>query len=166
MENNFNVHEFSSYDITTRMKELDFIQNVIARMSDRQHITKNYCLITLGVIFTLNKDLILCSSIFCSLLSNLLIIYSFYKMDSNFLKTEKLYRIWYDFICWKRSETCQWLFELNPLNIKNILSKESETFNEFNPDMVNDKNKKSWSLSMYSYLVILVIFIHIIYLLV
>lgn len=149
---------YTLYDIDTRVKELTFIQDVISRLSARQQDMKNFCLIALGSFTALvvSKELNLVTLI-CSLILQTIVIYSFFKMDKSFLNTERLYRIWYDFICWKRSETCQWLFELNPKNIKEILYKESIVFTEFNPKNINQNH---WSLSIYYYLMSSIIVIH------
>jgi hypothetical protein len=161
MENT--VLDVELYDMNTRTKELDFIQNIISRLSARQQDMKNFCLIGLGVLTTLivnigYNPLVL----LCSLILQLVIINSFYKMDKNFLNSERLYRIWYEFICWKRSHTCQWLFELNPTNIKDILRKESIFYPEFNPECADKKNFKNWSLSIYAPLSGCLLVIHVI----
>ena len=97
---------YTLYDIDTRVKELTFIQDVISRLSARQQDMKNFCLIALGSFTALvvSKELNLITLI-CSLILQTIVIYSILKMDKSFLNTERLYRIWYDFICWKRSET-------------------------------------------------------------
>ena len=41
---------FEPYDMPTRIKELEFIQDIIKRMSDRQVTTKNLCMLILGAI--------------------------------------------------------------------------------------------------------------------
>lgn len=156
MENE--TKKYTLYDMDTRVKELTFIQDVISRLSARQQDMKNFCLIALGSFTALvvSKELNLITLI-CSLILQTIVIYSFLKMDKSFLNTERLYRMWYDFICWKRSETCQWLFELNPKNIKEVLHEESSVFTEFNPQNINQKN---WSLSIYHRLIIGVVSIH------
>ena len=149
---------YTLYDIDTRIKELSFIQDIISRLSARQQDMKNFCLIALGSFTALvvSKELNLITLI-CSLILQVGVICAFFKMDKSFLNTERLYRIWYDFICWKRSETCQWFFELNPKSIKEILHKESSVFIEFNPQNIHQKN---WSLSIYHILCVGVVVIH------
>jgi hypothetical protein len=142
--------EIELHDMPTRIKELEFIQSVITRLSDRQQSIKYACWTFLAAIFGASQ--VLSASNFTKLaafVSSALLIWSFRKIDLNFLKMEKLYRIWYDFICWKRSETCQWLFELNPKNIKQILKEESTVFSEFDPSIIESESKKSWSLTVY-----------------
>ena len=138
------------YDMSTRIKELEFIQSVISRLSDRQQEMKYACGALLAAIFGASQALDSGKLIkLAALIASVLLMWSFRRIDLNFLKTEKLYRIWYKFICWKRSETCQWLFELNPKNIKQILKEESDIFCEFDPSVIESESKNSWSLPIY-----------------
>jgi hypothetical protein len=149
--------EVELYDMSTRIKELEFIQNIITRLSDRQQMTKYICWTFIVAVFGMTQfSLINNQAKLIALVSSLVLVWSFYKLDLNFLKTEKLYRLWYDFICWKRSETCQWLFELNPKNIKQILKEESAVFCEFNPSVIESESKRSWALPIYKWTAIFV----------
>jgi len=142
--------EIELYDMSTRTKELEFIQNIIARLSDRQQAIKYVCWTFLAAIFGASQTLSSSNYIkLAALISSAVLIWGFRKIDLNFLKIEKLYRVWYDFICWKRSETCQWLFELNPKNIERILKEESTVFHEYNPSSIEEESKSSWSLPIY-----------------
>ena len=152
--------EFTPFEPTIRHKEIDLIQSVITRMADNQFKVKGFCVTVSGFFIALfSKDTQL---ILPAILASLISIYGCYKLDFNFLRTEKLYRMWFDFLMNKRSETKAWLFEMNPREIKIILKSQNPIQNSYNPDLIENETQKSWSFSFYMTLIgiVTIIFIY------
>jgi hypothetical protein len=148
-------NEFEPYESAIRHKEIDLIQSVIIRMADNQFKVKGFCITILGfflVLFTKSN-----ASFYQCLIASLITIFGCYKLDFNFLQTEKLYRMWFEFLTNKRSETKAYLFELNPVNIKQILNDQKPQRIDFNPSTISKSTRKSWSFGFYWTLFIIII---------
>lgn len=145
---------FTPYEPNIRHKEIDLIQSVITRMADSQLKVKGFCITILGffiVLFIKNNALFL-----QCILASLITIWGCYKLDFNFLKTEKLYRMWYDFLLTERHKNSQHIYELNIENIKKTLKNQDPQRVDFDPDIISQQTKKSWSFDFYFFLVTIV----------
>jgi ABC-type polysaccharide/polyol phosphate export permease len=156
MENNTHqTNDFTPYEPQIRHKEIDLIQSVITRMADNQFKVKGFCITILGffiVLFTKNNTIFLeC------VLASIIAIYGCYKLDLNFLKIEKLYRMWYDFLLTKRHRTAQYIYELNPRRIKSILNDQNPQAVDFDPKNIEKQTKTSWSFNFYLFLILIIV---------
>ena len=148
--------EFEPFTTDIIHKEIDLIQSAIKRMSDRQAQISGVCLTVLVFLIGLfqvktNPDYLFITGI----ISSMICIFVCHKLHINFLKTEKLYRMWYDFLLNERHHTKQWIYELNPRRIKFILKDQSPICDEHNPDTIETEVNQSWSLSLYNLLLII-----------
>lgn len=142
-----NVIEFQEYEPIIRHKEIDLIQSVINRMADNQLKVKGFCITILGFLLYAFKGYFSNNQL---LLSSIIIISSCCFLDIKYLETEKLYRMWFDFLLDRRSETKQWLYVLNPKSIKFILKDQTIIERKgYDPDCITSDAKKSWSLILY-----------------
>ena len=89
-------------------------------------------------------------------MASIITIYGCYKLDLNFLKTEKLYRMWYDFLLTNRHKTFQFIYELNPKHIKAILNDQNPQRVDFDPKNIEKDTKKSWSFNFYLFLILII----------
>ena len=158
MKNNNNCENL---DFQVKSKEIDLVQSIINRMSSNQMKVKGLCLVIVGFLITLltNNSISTyrCLTAISFTTAALLATYSCYKLDYNFLKTEKLYRMWFEFLIDVRSETKTHLFELNPKKIKKILETEMLAKKEYNPTLLNKNTKNSWSLGFYTTILCIVV---------
>ena len=93
--------DLTPYEPALRNKEIDLIQAVITRMADNQFKVKGFCVTILGFfLYSLKggSPLQLCVASFVILLGC-------YYMDCFYLKMERFYRMWFEFLMDKRSET-------------------------------------------------------------
>jgi hypothetical protein len=122
-----------------RHKEIDLVQSVITRMSDRQCTLNGLFFTLLSSIIVFEKGISIQS---CAL--GLFGVHTFGNMVKNFLETERLYRAWYDFIIGESRED-KYLYELSVVRIKVIL-KQNGKYND------GEIKKKSWSTTFYRWL--------------
>ena len=110
-------------------KEIDLVQSCINRMSNNSFIVKGWMITLVAAFIALlsNKvDLY----IICILIS--IIILCFWYLDAFFLKTEKLYRMKYEWIIKVRREgNIDFLYDLNPYNKLMWLPNTSDLHNVF-----------------------------------
>ena len=116
--------EFEPFTNDIIHKEIDLIQSVITRMSDRQTHVKSFCLTMLGLVGYLAKS----NGIFITISLSLIVLCGSILSDCFYLKTERLYRMWFDFLRDKRTETKEWLYELNPIRMKNIMTNQKSMY--------------------------------------
>jgi hypothetical protein len=161
MTNNINKDDFQPFDFQIRNKEIDLLQSVINRMAENQLKVKGFCVTLVGLIATIaTKQDVNLIILACSVIANFIIIYKCYKLDFNFLKTEKLYRMWFDFILEKRSESKAYLFVLNPSEIKRILNNQQPQDIKYNPLNIEKETRKSWAFGFYWIPVLIVAIIY------
>ena len=147
---------FEPYGHEILHKEMDMIQAIITRMSNLQMATKGMCIIILGFLFAItahshsNKLLLILVLMAISLLA----VRACYRLDLNYLKVEKLYRAWFEFIVDKRSETKAWLYDLNPKTLTYEMGKSP--FKGHQLEEIYKNAKKSWSLKLYKTLYVIV----------
>lgn len=120
--------EFKPLEAEIRNKEIDLIQSVITRMEGNQFKIKGFCVITLGFILYGLQGKFLDTQLFAA---SMIVVFGCYFLDLRYLQAEKLYKMWFDFLQRKRSETREWLYLLNPISIKAILNEQSVIWKEF-----------------------------------
>lgn len=131
-----------------RRRELDYIQDIIKRMSIYQ-MTIKVGVIILSAFFT-SHFLREGSSDFLTVL--VLFIFNIFflkiarRIDLKFLITEKLYRSWFSFVVESRESTREHLFELNPEIISNVLETQGMKSDDFK-DEIEKRSKKSWAIN-------------------
>lgn len=94
-------------------KEIDLIQSCIKRMSQNSFMVKGWLISLIAVVLTLlpeKFDLKILCSVGC------IVVICFWMLDAFFLKTEKLYRMKYDWVIKNRMYSNKFLFDLNPHN--------------------------------------------------
>ena len=161
MTNSINKDDFQPFDFQIRNKEIDLLQSVINRMAENQLKVKGFCATLIGLLATIaTKQNINLTILACSTIAYIIIIYKCYRLDFNFLKTEKLYRMWFDFILEKRSESKNYLFVLNPKEIKRILKNQQLQTENYNPDNIEKETKKSWAFGFYWIPILMAIIIY------
>ncbi len=102
-------------------KELDLIQDVVKRMAANSFVVKAWLVGVLGAMITLSKDSLFVSCGCCchktqALLisfSLLLPVLCFWFLDAFFLKQERLFREVYKWAVKYRSQTNDYLYDLN-----------------------------------------------------
>ncbi len=154
----------------TELQKFSVIQDMITRMSNRQHTTKLCCLLSLAVLNFLSGVSCFTSpvALIISLLMHLILIFPFGRMDFNFLRVERLYRDWHGFL---KGKTFSWndrpisgnffpvvyewpCCELDPREIERVLLKHIGKVK---------RKRKNWSLTMYYCLPVVVLLKHLIY---
>jgi hypothetical protein len=136
-------------------KEIDILMDTIKRMSKSQLTIKTMCIISLSLIFLLldksynNMNLFLIS---------LIVLFFCYLLDAKYLKNERLYRTWYNFLQRKRNETNEWLFLMDPVSIKIILNEQPIKWDCININKILSSCFYSWSV-VFFYPPILIIII-------
>tara|TARA_R110000744_G_scaffold355282_1_gene461799 strand:- start:753 stop:1343 length:591 start_codon:yes stop_codon:yes gene_type:complete len=151
------MNEFTEYEPIIRHKEIDLIQSTITRLADNQIKVKGLCISMLAFfawIFKVNNPTI--GHLTSVLLASIVTTAMCYKLDFAFLKTERTYRMWFEFLQDRRSETKAWLFELNLTNIICILKDQVHIPDQFNPNLLKRKLQKNWSLQFYIFLVLII----------
>lgn len=140
--------EFKPLEPEIRGKEIDLIQSVITRMADNQFKVKWFCIIILGFFLYKSPSDFLSTRLF---LASEIIILICYFLERRYLQTERLYRMWFDFLQRKRSETREWLYLLNPTSIKTILNEQTIKWDGFNIEELNKNtgNLKTFYCSMF-----------------
>lgn len=152
---------FKEYKTEVRHKEIDLIQSVINRLSDNQIKVKGICISMLAFFaWILRTNHFPIENLGAALIASIITIIVCYRLDFNFLKTERLYRMWFEFIQDRRSETKAWLYELNPSNIVKILKDQVYIPDQFNPDLIKRNLYKNWSLQFYLFLAFVVFIIY------
>jgi len=155
------MNKFTEYEATIRHKEIDLIQSIITRLADNQMKVKTLCITILGFLTWIFKAGNIASvSLNSLLLASILTIIAGYGLDFSFLKKERLYRMWFEFLQDKRSETKAWLFEVNLKNIIHILKDRRCIFDQYNPDLINKTLYKNWSLKFYAFLFVIICIIY------
>lgn len=94
-------------------KEIDLIQSCITRMAQNSFILKGWMISLIAVILALLPEKIDIRPL-CSV--GTVIVFCFWVIDAFFLKTEKLYRMKYDWIIHNRMSCDDYQFDLNPYN--------------------------------------------------
>lgn len=93
-------------------KEIDLLQSCINRMASNSFIVKGWMVTLIVAIIALLADkanLVAISGI------SLVVIFCFWYLDAFFLKTEKLYRMKYEWVIKTRAEgKVDFLYDLNP----------------------------------------------------
>lgn len=138
--------EFTPFEPTIRHKEIDLIQSIITRMADNQFKVKGFCITILGFFLYGLKDHAPCWQLG---LSSFIVLFGCYFLDLSYLQAEKLFRLWFDFLQRKRSETNEWFYLLNPKDIKQILKEQRVVWDEYNPDKIEERTKRGWSLKFF-----------------
>lgn len=97
-------------------KEIDLIQACITRMANNSFLLKGWTITIVAVVLALADK-----SIDPALLSSLVLIplFSFWYLDTFFLRTEKMYRKMYEWVLEKRCQDDNtYLYDLNPHRFK------------------------------------------------
>ena len=154
MLENTNSEEFKPLEPAIRGKEIDLIQSVITRMADNQFKVKQFCIIILCFfIWILPIDFLSPVRIGCFLASSIVMLVCYF-LECRYLQAERLYRMWFDFLQRKRSETREWLYLINPTSIKTILNEQTIKWDGFN---IEELNKNTWGLKTFYGLMFLII---------
>jgi len=98
-------------------KEIDLIQACITRMAHNSFLIKGWTISIVAVVLALtgksNEPVLLCTIILIPLIS-------FWYLDTFFLRTEKMYRLMYEWVLNKRkNDDEELLYNLNPTRFKN-----------------------------------------------
>jgi hypothetical protein len=141
--------EFEPFNNDIVHKEIDLIQSIITKMSSKSDQIKGLILTILGFasFFFKDKHCVIGYVSFCGIA-----IVSCGYFDYRYLKLERLYRLWFEFIVNSRNSTKQWLYELNPKKITTILQDRDIVHDSEN---VNITTRQSFSLGFYFTLIIL-----------
>jgi len=112
-------------------KELDLIQDVIKRMADNSFKVKAWMIGILGGIVALSNDALFVTAaednLWITLAVNAFLflpVICFWYLDAFFLQTEKLYREVYKWVVDNRSNTRDYLYDLNTFTRPNSEGKE------------------------------------------
>ena len=101
-------------------KEIDLIQECIKRMAHNSFMLKGWTVSLVAVILALGKDY---DFMYLSLIL-LLPTICFWYLDAFFLRTEKRYRMMYEWVIENRLETDAHAYKLNPHRFKKAVSCE------------------------------------------
>lgn len=153
-------NEFEEYKPQIRHKEIDLIQSVINRLAENQLKIKTLCITGLGFLAWIYKNSSDDFSFYQLFICSILVILGSYRLDSSFLEKERLYRMWFEFVQDRRSETKAWLYELNPANIVKILKDQVYIPDQFNPDKIKRTLLNSWSLHFYLFLALMILILY------
>jgi len=94
-------------------KEIDLIQGIINRMANNSFLLKGWLVSLLAIIIALTKDsIIVTKSIYFGIIL-LLLILAFWYLDAFFLHKERCYRKLYDWVIENRTNTDDYLYNLN-----------------------------------------------------
>ena len=94
-------------------KEIDLIQSCITKMSQNSFMIKGWLITLIAVVLALlpeKFDVKILCSVGC------IAVICFWILDAFFLKTEKLYRMKYEWVIKNRMHSDEFLFDLNPYN--------------------------------------------------
>jgi len=139
-------------------KEIDLIQSCITRMAQNSFIVKGWLITLLTVVLTLKPEIvdinILC--LICAVST-----FCFWALDAFFLKTEKMYRMKYEWVIKNRINSDDYMFDLNPYNSEMWINKndKKESFKE--PSLIRVMGSKTL-LPMYMLLLVIVAFVYIV----
>ena len=99
--------------LETLHKEIDLIQSVITRMSDKSFLLKGWLITLVAAILALSKDTLITEDItYLSLILSFPVLIFWY-LDAFFLHKEKCYRKLYDWVIEHRSNSQDHLYSLN-----------------------------------------------------
>ena len=139
-------------------KEIDLIQSCITRMAQNSFIVKGWLVTLITVVLTLLPEKIdfglLCITCAISILC-------FWFLDAFFLKTEKLYRMKYEWIIKNRMNSDAHMFDLNPYNSEMWIKKKGKNENFKAPSLISVMVSKTL-LPMYMLLLGIVAFVFIV----
>jgi hypothetical protein len=171
MEENIEQIEAPSCTFEEKSKEIDLIQSLINRMANSQLQTKIFCISVIALIiiitflFAKSNEVGSTTHLICSLFAKsnectifvylfkliiltiilIVVIESFRALDRNFLRTEKIYRVWYDYVREIRDTNRENLYLLNPIKMQEILVMH----NRLNINSLKESTKQSWALAFY-----------------
>lgn len=138
-------------------KEIDLIQSCITRMSQNSFIVKGWLITLLTVILTLKPEII-DVDILCLICAFSTLF--FWALDAFSLKTEKLYRMKYEWVIKNRINSDDYMFDLNPYNSEMWIKKnDKKSFKE--PSLISVMISKTL-LPIYMFLLVIVAFVYII----
>ena len=114
-----------SLSIAEIHKEIDLLQSCISRMASNSFLVKGWTMTLLSVLIAMlaNK-----TSLLVIALVVLPITFSFWSLDVFFLKTERLYRLKYEWVIQERKKgNREYLYDLNPYNENMRINSKEET---------------------------------------
>ena len=145
-----------------RRKELDYIQDIIKRMSNYQMTIKGGIVVLSTFLISpfLKEGVVDFITTIVLFIFNIFLIRIARKLDLKFLVTEKLYRSWFLFLADSRELTREYLFELNPEVISNVLETQGMKADDFR-DEIEKSSKKSWAIKgFYNSLFLIIPFVY------
>lgn len=139
-------------------KEIDLIQSCITRMAQNSFMVKGWLITLITAVLTLKPEkvdvdiicLICAISTFC-----------FWALDAFFLKTERLYRMKYEWIIKNRMNSDDYMFDLNPYNSKMWIKKDDKKENVKAPSLISVMISKTL-FPMYILLLCIIVFVYIV----
>lgn len=143
------VEEFEPYDKETRYKEIDLVQAQITRMSNLGMTVKGMSVTITGFLFAvISKEAIDTNLIMILVLwiVSIVALKTCKKFDFNYLRTENIYRVWFDFLINNRHKNNAGLFELNPVKILAIANGELLTREDYQTSFIDNRTKNSWAI--------------------
>lgn len=150
MEKNTKQTDCSSCTFEEKSKEIDLIHSLINRMANSQLQTKIFCISIIALIiiitsfFAKSNELTTLFSLckFTIILTILIfVIESFRALDLNFLRTEKIYRVWYEYVIEIRDTNRENLYLLDTIKIQEILVMH----NRIDLTKLKKSTKQSWA---------------------
>jgi len=168
MEKNIKEIESPSCTFQERSKEIDLVQSSINRMAKSQLQMKIFCVCIIALIiflFPKSNEVGSTTHLICSLFAKsnectifvflfkliillfilTLVIESLRTLDRNFLRTEKIYRIWYNYIIEIRDTNRENLYLMDPITMQEIL----KMHNRIDITKLKKSTNQSWALAFY-----------------
>ena len=95
-------------------KELDLIQACINRMASNSFLIKGWMITLVAALVALLADKV---SVYVIVILAIVVVLGFWYLDGFFLKTEKLFRLKYEWVIEQRLKgNAEYLYDLNPYN--------------------------------------------------
>ena len=140
--------EFKPYDNTTQHKEIDLVQSQITRMSNLGMTVKVMSVAISGFLFALaiQNNFSSIALILILWVASIIALKTCKKLEYNYLKTENIYRVWFDFLVNNRHKTNAHLFELNPTKLLKIVNNEPVVPEHNTQQFIEQRTKNSWAI--------------------
>lgn len=145
-------------------KELDLIQDVIKRMADNSFKVKAWMIGILGGIVALGNDALFVTVAEDNLLTTLafnaflfLPVICFWYLDAFFLRIEKLYREVYKWVVDNRSNTRDYLYDLNTFTRTNGKNEQTDFLKDLDSTAKVMRSKTLWPFYLFPFLAIFII---------
>lgn len=143
-------------DREERFKYMDLLQSCISRMAKDSFMVKGWCasFVVAVMVYFLKND---CSG--GAIIALVLPVLVFWKIDAFFLRTEKCYRLMYEYLIGARPCPENWvLYDLNPLHCSdNLTRKDSKGVEHIVSEYAVMRSKTLWPFYVVPILMLLII---------